>query len=128
MTTVSRVREEHVLVLVIANPVPATICLDQSAGLSTETTPRPVTCFSLRRGRNFRLSVSFGHSVISLSSNEYAGQIASVTPFLRNDTSFLRCPTTAAILPDLQGPVKVRWNPPVLTTIDQHKPIMAAAN
>jgi hypothetical protein len=118
MTTVSRVREEHVLVLVIANPVPATICLDQSAGLSTETTPRPVTCFSLRRGRNFRLSVSFGHSVISLSSNEYAGQHISV----------LRRPTTAAILPDLQGPVKVRWNPPVLTTIDQHKPIMAAAN
>jgi hypothetical protein len=55
-------------------------------------------------------------------------KIASVTPFLRNDTSFLRRPTTAAILPDLQGPVKVRWNPPVPTTIDQHKPIMAAAN
>jgi hypothetical protein len=118
MTTVSRVREEHVLVLVIANPVPATICLDQSAGLSTETAPRSVTCFPLQRDRNFRLSISFGHSVISLSSDEYAGQHISV----------LRRPTIAAILPDLQGPVKVRWNAPVPTTIDRHEPIMAAAN
>ena len=74
------------------------------------------------RCHNDRQSSYPHHSLKSLF------KIASVTPFLRNDTSLLRRLTTAAILPDLQGPVKVRWNPPVPTTIDQHKPIMAAAN
>jgi hypothetical protein len=92
MTTVSRVRERHVRVLVIANPAPATICLDQSTGFSTETALRSITCFPLQRDRNFRLSVSFGHSVTSLSSNEHAGQHVSVLGRL----------ITAAILPDLQ--------------------------
>jgi len=66
------------------------------------------------RYHNDRQSSYPHHSLKSLF------KIASVTPFLRNDTSFLRRLTTAAILPDLQGPVKVRWNPPVPTTIDQH--------
>jgi len=69
--------------------------------------------------RSGKLALHLAQSFpVEIQASELAGQHISVLKRL----------TTAAILPDLQGPVKVRWNPPMPTTIDQHKPIMAAAN
>ena len=58
------------------------------------------------------------HTAVRLTIDECAGQHIAV----------LRHQTIAAILPDLQGLVKVHWNLQGPTNIDQHKPIMAAAN
>jgi len=75
----------------------------------------------LRHNLSFRLSTPN-------NSNDSRRSARLNSVYVSRHIPVLRRLTTAAILLDLQGLIKVRGNPPVPTNIDQHKPIMVAAN